>query len=63
VPADDALWSAVSDPSRRRVLDLLITNGAVSASWLAGRISSSRQAVAKHLAALEHRPWPGRRRS
>jgi ArsR family transcriptional regulator, cadmium/lead-responsive transcriptional repressor len=51
--ADDELWSAVADPSRRRVLDLVVSNGAVSASWLAGRVPFSRQAVAKHLAVLE----------
>ena len=51
---DDALWSAIGDPSRRRVLDLLVSNGAVSASWLAGRVSFSRQAVSKHLVVLEH---------
>jgi ArsR family transcriptional regulator, cadmium/lead-responsive transcriptional repressor len=51
--ADDALWSAIAEPSRRRVLDLLINNAAVSASWLAGRVPFSRQAVSKHLVALE----------
>jgi len=47
--ADDELWSAIADPSRRRVLDLLVTNGDVSASWLAGHVPFSRQAVSKHL--------------
>jgi DNA-binding transcriptional ArsR family regulator len=51
--ADDELWSAVADPSRRRVLDLLVSNGEVSASWLAGRVPFTRQAVSKHLAVLE----------
>lgn len=51
--ADDQLWSAIADPSRRRVVDLLVRNGEVSASWLAGRVPFSRQAVAKHLAVLE----------
>jgi DNA-binding transcriptional ArsR family regulator len=51
--ADDKLWSAIADPSRRRVLDLLVREGAASASWLAGRVPFSRQAVSKHLAALE----------
>jgi ArsR family transcriptional regulator, cadmium/lead-responsive transcriptional repressor len=50
---DDELWSAIGDPSRRRVLDLIVSNGGVSASWLAGRVPFSRQAVAKHLAVLE----------
>ena len=51
--ADDVLWSAIADPSRRRVLDLLVSNGEVSASWLAGQVPFSRQAVSKHLAVLE----------
>jgi len=50
---DDQLWSAVADPSRRRVLDLLVSNGAASASWLAGHVPFSRQAVSKQLAVLE----------
>jgi ArsR family transcriptional regulator, cadmium/lead-responsive transcriptional repressor len=51
--ADDQLWSAVADPSRVRVLDLLVANGEVSASWLAGHVPFTRQAVSKHLAVLE----------
>ena len=51
--ADDELWSAIGDPSRRRVLDLLVSNSEVSASWLAGRVPFSRQAVSKHLVVLE----------
>jgi ArsR family transcriptional regulator, cadmium/lead-responsive transcriptional repressor len=50
---EDELWSAIADPSRRQVLDLIVSNGAVSASWLAGRVPFSRQAVSKHLAVLE----------
>jgi ArsR family transcriptional regulator, cadmium/lead-responsive transcriptional repressor len=50
---DDQLWSAVAEPSRRRVLDLLVSNGEVSASWLAGQVPFSRQAVSKHLVVLE----------
>jgi DNA-binding transcriptional ArsR family regulator len=51
---DDGLWSAIADPSRRRVLDLLVQHGEASASWLAGEVPFSRQAVAKHLVVLEH---------
>ncbi len=51
--AEDELWTAIADPSRRRVLDLVITHGDVSASWLAGHVPFSRQAVAKHLVVLE----------
>ena len=50
---DDDLWSAIADPSRRRVLDLLVRNGAASASRLAGQVPFSRQAVSKHLVVLE----------
>jgi ArsR family transcriptional regulator, cadmium/lead-responsive transcriptional repressor len=60
--ADDRLWSAVGDPSRRRVLDLLVTNGEVSASWLAGRVPFSRQAVSKHLVVLEEAGLVSRRK-
>jgi len=59
---DDALWSAIADPSRRQVLDLLVTNGGVSASWLAGRVPFSRQAVAKHLVVLERTGLVSRRK-
>ena len=51
--ADDELWSAIGDPSRRRVLDLLVESGESSASWLAGHVPFSRQAVSKHLIVLE----------
>ena len=60
--ADDELWSAIADPSRRLVLDLLVSNGAVSASWLAGHVPFSRQAVAKHLAVLEQAGLASRRK-
>lgn len=50
---DDDLWSAIADPSRRRVLDLVVERGEASASWLAGQVPFTRQAVAKHLTVLE----------
>jgi ArsR family transcriptional regulator, cadmium/lead-responsive transcriptional repressor len=50
---DDQLWSAIADPSRRRVLDLLVRGGEASASSLAGQVPFSRQAVSKHLVVLE----------
>jgi DNA-binding transcriptional ArsR family regulator len=59
---DDELWSAIGDPSRRRVLDLLVTHGEVSASWLAGHVPFSRQAVSKHLVVLEEAGLVGRLR-
>ena len=60
--ADDELWSAIADPSRRQVLDLLVSNGEVSASWLARRVPFSRQAVSKHLAVLEQAGLVSRRK-
>src|SRR3954449_1055910 len=51
--ADDELWAAIADPSRRRVLDLLVQGGEASASWLAGQVPFTRQAVSKHLVVLE----------
>jgi DNA-binding transcriptional ArsR family regulator len=50
---DDQLWSAIADPSRRRVLDLLVPGGEASASSLADQVPFSRQAVSKHLVVLE----------
>ncbi len=60
--ADDELWSAIADPSRRRVLDLLVSHGDVSASWLAGQVPFTRQAVSKHLAVLEEAGLVSRRK-
>jgi ArsR family transcriptional regulator, cadmium/lead-responsive transcriptional repressor len=59
---DDELWSAIGDPSRRRVLDLLVSHGGVSASWLAGHVPFSRQAVSKHLVVLEQAGLINRRK-
>jgi DNA-binding transcriptional ArsR family regulator len=51
--AADELWPAITDPSRRQVLELIVGHANVSASWLAGQVPFSRQAVAKHLVVLE----------
>ena len=59
---DDELWSAIGEPSRRRVLDLLVSNGEVSAWWLAGHVPFSRQAVSKHLVVLERAGLVSRRK-
>jgi ArsR family transcriptional regulator, cadmium/lead-responsive transcriptional repressor len=59
---DDELWSAIGDPSRRRVLDLLVRDGEASASGLAGQVPFSRQAVTKHLAVLEEAGLISRRK-
>lgn len=49
---DDELWSAVGDPTRRRMLDLLLTEGGGTATTLSERLPVTRQAVAKHLGVL-----------
>jgi DNA-binding transcriptional ArsR family regulator len=59
---DDDLWAAIADPSRRRVLDLLVQAGEASASSLAGRVPFSRQAVSKHLVVLEEAGLVGHRK-
>lgn len=50
---DDELWSAVGDPTRRRVLDLLLVDGQGTATSLSEQLPVTRQAVAKHLAVLD----------
>jgi DNA-binding transcriptional ArsR family regulator len=49
---DDDLWSAVGDPTRRRMLDLLLSEGSGTATSLSEHLPVTRQAVAKHLAVL-----------
>ena len=60
--ADDELWSAIADPSRRQVLDLLVDGGEASASALAGLVPFTRQAVSKHLVVLERSGLISRRK-
>lgn len=50
---DDELWSAVGDPTRRRLLDLLLADGDGTATTLSAHVPVTRQAVAKHLAVLD----------
>jgi DNA-binding transcriptional ArsR family regulator len=50
---DDDLWGAIGDPTRLRVLDLLLVGGPGTASSLSRELPVTRQAVAKHLAILE----------
>ena len=50
---DEGLWAAVAEPSRRRLLDLLLEQSPRTPTELAGQVPFSRQAVAKHLAVLE----------
>jgi DNA-binding transcriptional ArsR family regulator len=48
----DEVFSALADPTRRRVLETLARGQTVTASGLAQRLPISRQAVSKHLASL-----------
>ena len=50
---DDDLWSAIGDPTRRRMLDLLLAEGDGTATSLSERLPVTRQAVAKHLGVLD----------
>ena len=50
---DDDLWSAVGDPTRRRLLDLLLIEGVGTATTLSRQLPVTRQAVAKHLGVLD----------
>ncbi len=57
VVVEDDLWSAVGDPMRRRLLDLLIASGTGTGTGTATSLSKelpiTRQAVTKHLRVLE----------
>jgi ArsR family transcriptional regulator, cadmium/lead-responsive transcriptional repressor len=64
---DDDLWSAVGDPTRRRLLDQLLSDGGGTATSLSNHLPVTRQAVAKHLdvldrAGLVHATTVGRER-
>jgi len=48
---NDAVFVALADPTRRRLLERLAT-GPTSATGLAARFPLTRQAVVKHLGAL-----------
>ena len=48
----DAVFAALGDPTRRRLLDQLSTEGPLTATELAASYPVSRQAVVKHLGAL-----------
>lgn len=49
----DRLWAALADPTRLRLLDLLLESGETTASALARELPITRQGVAKHLVVLE----------
>jgi DNA-binding transcriptional ArsR family regulator len=53
VPGVDDVFAALGDPTRREVLRSVSTRPDVTASRLASELPITRQAVAKHLAALQ----------
>jgi ArsR family transcriptional regulator, cadmium/lead-responsive transcriptional repressor len=53
VTVDDDLWSAIGDPTRRRMLDLLLVDGVATATTLSEQLPVTRQAVTKHLGVLD----------
>lgn len=48
----DRVFDALADPNRRRLLGFLADRETATATELAGELPVTRQAVAKHLAAL-----------
>ncbi len=49
----DAVFAALSDPTRRQVMRCLSEEGPITATELADRLPVSRQAIVKHLSSLE----------
>lgn len=49
-----AVFVALADPSRRVIVERLADAGRATSTELAGELPMTRQAVAKHLATLEH---------
>lgn len=50
---DDEMWSAIGDPMRRQLVDLLLAAGEGTATTLGAQLPISRQAVTKHLGVLD----------
>jgi DNA-binding transcriptional ArsR family regulator len=50
--APDAVFAALADPTRRRVLRLVAERGPTSATLLEPELPVTRQAIVKHLAVL-----------
>ncbi|MBV9327796.1 MAG: helix-turn-helix transcriptional regulator [Chloroflexi bacterium] len=50
--ASDAVFAALADPTRRRVLRLVAERGPTSATLLEPELPVTRQAIVKHLAVL-----------
>ena len=49
----DDLWEAMADPTRRKLLDLLVARGHATATTLTAEMPVSRQAISKHLLLLQ----------
>ena len=62
-PAVDAVFAALADPTRRHLVELLAAAPGATATGLAATLPISRQAVAKHLATLDHAGLVHSRRS
>lgn len=52
-PVDDDLWEAMADPTRRKLVDLLVAHGEATATTLTAEMPVSRQAISKHLTVLQ----------
>ena len=52
-PFNEKLWFAIAEPSRRKLIEVLLLKGEATASRLADDVPFSRQAVSKHLAVLK----------
>jgi DNA-binding transcriptional ArsR family regulator len=66
VPARDpagVVFGALADPTRRALLSAIADRPAVTATQLAAELPISRQAVLKHLVALEQAGLLGRERT
>lgn len=48
----EGVLSALADPTRRKLLDILVSRGTATATVLAAELPVTRQAVVKHLAVL-----------
>jgi DNA-binding transcriptional ArsR family regulator len=59
----DAVLAGLSDPTRRRLLEVLSLRGGATATRAAEELPVSRQAVAKHLALLDRAGLVGAERA
>lgn len=50
---DDRLWSAIGEPTRRRMIDALLADGGGTSTSLSHQLPVTRQAIARHLGVLD----------